>query len=197
MNQYGETASLGTSGFTAIVAGSAPADFKKDEWGNLVIIANVKEANTSQMNDYLPVTVYVNNSKLSEARSFKVGNAPVLSFIEPNKITYSNMKTRLIDVGDKASISLNLYDQYGNPIIKKQFDHNEVTSKSLTPVVSPENPNLEIVKAGTSLGTTDLFDENGNARIEVRLTAKPLKDSTHKITIYSEMTHAIVSVDVN
>ncbi|MDQ0876300.1 hypothetical protein QFZ77_004959 [Paenibacillus sp. V4I3] len=69
MNQYGETASLGTSGFTAIVAGSAPADFKKDEWGNLVIIANVKEANTSQTNDYLSVTVYVNNSKLSAARS--------------------------------------------------------------------------------------------------------------------------------
>lgn len=197
LNQYGETASLGTSGYTVIVAGSAQADFKKDEWGNLVIIANIKEANTSQMKDYIPVTVYVNNSKLSASRSFKVGNAPVLSFIEPNKITYSNTKTRLIDVGDKASITLHLFDQYGNPIIKKQFDNSEVTSKSLTPVVSPENPNLEIVKAGATLGTTDLFDENGNARFEVRLTAKPLDDSTHKITIYSEATHATVSVDVN
>ncbi|WP_261306139.1 S-layer homology domain-containing protein [Paenibacillus andongensis] len=194
LNQYGETATLGTSGFTAIVAGSAPADFKKDEWGNLNIIANVK---MSQMNEHLPVTVYVHNSKLSAARSFKVGNAPVLSFIEPNKIIYSNMKTRLIEVGDKASISLNLFDQYGNPIIKKQLDLREVTSKSLVPVVSPENPSLEIVKAGTTLGTTDLFDENGNARFEVRLTAKPLKESTHKITIYSEAANAMVSVDVN
>jgi hypothetical protein len=149
------------------------------------------------MNDYLPVNVYVNNSKLSAARSFKVGNAPVLSFIEPNKITYSNTKTRLVDVGDKASISLNLFDQYGNPIIKKQFDQSEVTSKSLMPVVSPQNPNLEIVKAGTTLGTSDLFDENGNARFEVRLTAKPMDDSTHKITIYSGATHATVRVDVN
>ncbi|MDQ0887669.1 hypothetical protein QFZ81_002757 [Paenibacillus sp. V4I9] len=67
----------------------------------------------------------------------------------------------------------------------------------MTPVVSPENPNLEIVMAGTSLGTTDLFDENGNARFEVRLIAKQLLDSTHKITIYSEAAHATVSVDVN
>ncbi|UKS29758.1 S-layer homology domain-containing protein [Paenibacillus sp. HWE-109] len=197
LNQYGEVASVEASAFTATVAGAAPTDISKDEWGNLVIIADVKATNAAQLNDFIPVTVYLKNQNLNVSRSFKVGNAPILSVIEPNKLTYSNGKTRFLNVGETATITLNLYDQYGNPVTKKQWDNGEVTTKTLLPDINPDNPHLEVVKAGASLSASDLFDTNGIARLEVKLTAKPEQATTHQITIYSENAYATVSVDIN
>ncbi|MEC0231436.1 S-layer homology domain-containing protein [Paenibacillus alba] len=191
LNQYGETASHDASNFTATAAGSAPTDITKDEWGNLVLVVN------SHMKDYIPVTVYLKNQNLNVSRSFKVGNAPILSYLEPNKLTYSGGKTRLINIGDTATVTLNLFDQYGNPVTKKQWDNGEVTAKSMMPDIMPDNPNLEIVKAGADLSPTDLFDINGNPRFEVKLIGKPDKQSTHQVTIYSENAYATVSVDVD
>ncbi|RTE03535.1 S-layer homology domain-containing protein, partial [Paenibacillus whitsoniae] len=195
-NQYGEAVSLGTSNFTALVSGQAPTSFKKDDDGNLVITADVTGSGITQGNGIVPVTVYYNNSNVTVSKNFKVGTVPILSKIEAGKVTYSNNSTKLADAGDTANIAINMYDQYGNPIVKGQFDNNEILATNINPVITPYEQKLEVVKAGSSFTTADFFDDNDNARVQVKLTGKVDKTADYTVNIYGGASSATATVSV-
>ncbi|OAS14544.1 S-layer homology domain-containing protein [Paenibacillus oryzisoli] len=196
-NQYGEAVSMGTSSFTALVSGQAPASFKKDAAGNLVITADITGSGISQGNGIVPVTVYLNNSNITVSKNFKVGTVPILSKIETGAVTYSNDATKLVAADETASIALNLFDQYGNPITKGQFVSGEIAASNINPVITPYEQNLEIVKAGSSFATADLFDENDNARVQVKLIAKVDKTADYTVNIYGGSSSATATVSVS
>ena len=195
-NQYGEAVSTGTSNFTALVSGQAPTSFKKDVDGNLVITADVTGSGISQGNGIVPVTVYFNNSDVTVSKNFKVGTVPILSKIETGKVTYSNGGTKLVAADDKASIALNLFDQYGNPIVEGQFTNDEIKASNINPVITPYEQYIEVVKAGATFATSDLFDDNDNARVEVKLTAKLDKTADYTVNIYGGSSSATATVSV-
>ncbi|CAN7151347.1 S-layer homology domain-containing protein [Paenibacillus sp. LjRoot153] len=196
-NQYGEAVSMGTSSFTALVSGQAPASFKKDAAGNLVITADVTGTGISQGNGIVPVTVYLNNSNVTVSKNFKVGTVPILSKIETGTVTYSNNGTKLVAADETASIAVNLFDQYGNPITKAQFVSGEIAASNVNPVITPYEQNLEVVKATTTFATGDLFDENDNARVLVKLKAKVDKTADYTVNIYGGSSSATATVSVS
>ncbi|UKS26116.1 S-layer homology domain-containing protein [Paenibacillus sp. HWE-109] len=196
VNQYGEAATAGTSNFTALVSGQTPASFKKDTDGNLVITADVTGSGISQGNGIVPVTVYFNNSNITVSKNFKVGTVPILSKIETGKVTYSNNGTKLAAADETASIALNLFDQYGNPIVKGQFVNGEIAASNINPMITPYEQNLEVVKAGASFIADDFFDENDNARVQVKLKAKVDKTADYTLNIYGGSSSATATISV-
>ncbi|RTE07888.1 S-layer homology domain-containing protein [Paenibacillus whitsoniae] len=201
VNQYGEAVSISTSGFTALVSGQAPTSFKKDTDGNFVLTFATKALNNgiTQGNGIVPITVYFNNSNVTVSKNFKVGTVPLLSKIEAGKVTYSNTTTnKLTSADDSASIPLTLLDQYGNEIVRSQFNGGtpEVNASNINPVVTPYEEKLVVDKAGSTLAVGDLFDDNGNARIKVKLTGKVDKNADFTINIYGGSSSASATVSV-
>ncbi|CAN7151466.1 S-layer homology domain-containing protein [Paenibacillus sp. LjRoot153] len=207
-NQYDEAVSLGTSSFTALVSGQAPASFKKDADGNLVITANVSgTAGVTQGNGIIPVTVYLNNSNVTVSKNFKVGTVPILSKIEAGKVTYPNSGTKLAAKDETASIALNLIDQYGNAIVKSQLQPIDITpndglnnpvaeisASTINPVITPYEQKLAVVR--TNNDYTDFFDDNDNARIKVQLTEKLDKSADYTVNIYGGSSSATATISV-
>ncbi|TXK80965.1 hypothetical protein [Paenibacillus sp. N3.4] len=203
-NQYGEAVSLGTSSFTALVSGQSPTTFKKDDDGNLVVTADVTKNGTSQGNGIIPVTVYFNNSNITVSKNFKVGTVPILSKIEAGKVTYSNNGTRLTSGDDTASIAMNLFDQYGNPVVKSQLQPitpqggtaaiAEIAASNINPVVTPYEQNITVVR--TNNDYTDFFDDNDNARIKIKLANKLDKTADYTVNIYGGSSSATATISV-
>ncbi len=202
VNQYGEAVSTGTSNFSALVSGQAPASFKKLDDGTFEVIADLVEANNgiSQGNGQVPVTVYMNNSNVTVSKIFKVGTVPILSKIEVGELKYDNSKTSLAAADDKVSIGLNFFDQYGNSMVRGQFTGAtpEVNPTNVNPVITPYEQKLEVVKTGLNgtLAAADLFDENGNGRIQVKLTGKVDKSGDYVLNIYGGSSSATATFKV-
>ncbi len=209
-NQYGEATSLGASNFTALVSGQT-VTMKKNESGNFYFTANVSgTAGITQGNGVIPVTVYMNNSGITATKNFKVGTVPLLSKIETGNVTYSNATTsKLTNVGDTATIALKLYDQYGNPIVKNQFipyttsatppvTVTEINVSNINPVITPYEQNLVVVKTGVggALDVADLFDDNDNPVLKVKLNAKLDKNADYTVNIYGGSSSATAKVTV-
>ncbi|MBP1992626.1 S-layer homology domain-containing protein [Paenibacillus eucommiae] len=189
-NQYGEAASLGSSNFTAFVLGNQVAP-TKDKDGNLVIKYDLKGiTGLVQGSSQVPVIIYHNDTRLTANQTFKLGNSPFLSKVEVKEVEYSNKGTALASNGEFASIPLSLYDQYGNPIIKAQFDSNEVSTTTINAIVTPYSPNLAYV-AG------DLFDSNDEPRIRINLINKEDKTSDYTVNVYAGSSTATAIVKVS
>jgi hypothetical protein len=200
-NQYNEAVSISTASFTALVSGQAPTSFKKDTDGSFVVTFATKADNNgiTQGNGIVPITVYFNNSNVTVSKNFKVGTVPLLSKIEAGKVTYSNTTTnKLTSVDDNASIPLTLLDQYGNTIVRAQFTGSspEVNASNINPVITPYEQYLVIDKAASTLAVGDLFDDNGNARVKVKLTSKVDKTAEYTINIYGGSSSATTTVNV-
>ncbi|MZQ82374.1 hypothetical protein GQF01_09555 [Paenibacillus sp. 5J-6] len=198
-NQYGEAVSISTSNFTALTNGQAPTSFKKDTDGNFVITFPSNGLGISQGNGVIPVTVYYNSSNVTVSKNFKVGTVPLLSKIETGKVTYSNTTTnKLTSADDTASIPLTLLDQYGNTIVRSQFNgaSPEVNASNINPVITPYEQYLVVDKAGSGLVASDLFDDNDNARLKVKLTSKVDKTAEFTVNVYGGASSATATVSV-
>ncbi|WP_281883083.1 S-layer homology domain-containing protein [Paenibacillus sp. YYML68] len=200
-NQYGEATSLGTSHFTALVSGKSPTIFKKLEDGTFLITADIKNAGgTNQGSGMVPVTVYMNSTNVTVSKNFKVGTVAILSKIEAGKVSYSNNGKSLASADETVSIALNLYDQYGNEIVRKQFEgaEPEIAISNINPVITPYEKNLEVVKTGqnSTLSTADMFDDNDNARIKIKLTSKMDKSAEYTVNIYGGTSSATANFSV-
>jgi len=204
-NQYGEPTSLGVSNFTALVSGQAPEQVRKNEQGNIEIIVNVKKQNVTQGNGLVPITIYLNNSNVMNSKTFQVGTVPILTKIEAGEVTYSNKSTnKLTAAGDKAEIALKFYDQYGNPLVKKQFEPNgsdpaEVNPNIISAIILPYEENLEVVKAGgknASFTADDLFDDEGNPQLTIKLASKIDKNQDYTVNIYGAAQSATATISV-
>ncbi|WP_166243593.1 S-layer homology domain-containing protein [Paenibacillus turpanensis] len=200
VNQYGETVSTGTSNFTALVSGKAPATFKKQDDGSFLITADVvTDKSVSQGNGIVPVTVYMNNSPVSVSKNFKVGTVPILTKIESTGVTYSNANNALTNGDDTASIALTMLDQYGNEIVKKQFTDKEINANNLNPVITPYEEEIKVEKADPdgSLAAEDIFDDNDKPRIKIKLTKKIDKTADYTVNIYGGTSSASAVIKVS
>jgi|GEM_PF-677707 len=202
-NQYGEAVSVGANNFTALVLGKN-APLKKNDAGNLVFTADVSATSNglTQGNGVIPVTVYYNSSSVTATKNFKVGMMPLLSKIEAGAVTYSNGGTKLSAKDDTADVALTLYDQYGNKLVKEQFLGGaaaEVHANIINPMITPYEANLEVVKAGgsgSSLDVADLFNDDNNARIQVKLKDKVDKNGDFTVNIFGGASSATATVSV-
>lgn len=205
-NQYGEAVSLGASSFTALVSGQNPDSFKKDADGNLVITDDIKSVGgITQGNGIIPVTVYFNNSNVTASKNFKVGTVPLLTTIETGTVTYSNNATKLSAADETASIPLKMFDQYGNPIVKGQLTPvapaaggtpvAEISASTINPVITPYEQKLEVVRKNGDY--TDFYDDNDNARLQVKLTQKLDKSAEYTVNIYGGSSSATAVVNVS
>ena len=192
LNQYGETASYSQAQFTAYVNGATPDEFKKDAQGYLTITHDITKFNgIVQGSSQIPVTVYFNDTRVTANKVFKVGNIPILSKVELSDVEYSNGGTSLKNGGDTAKIPLKLYDQYGNPVVKGQFDAGEIQYSTLNAVIVPYNQYLTYKNSNS-----DKFDNDGNPQVLIELTGKDDKTATYTVNVYAGSSSASTTINV-
>ncbi|WP_309123146.1 S-layer homology domain-containing protein [Paenibacillus sp.] len=194
-NQYEEAVSLAPSNFTALVSGTAVTMTKNDD-GTFTLPVDTKRDGVSQGNGLIPVTVYYNASTVTVSKNFKVGTVPLLSKVEAGEVKYSNTTTKKLSVAnDVATIPLTLYDQYGNKLVKAQLDGAtpEVVT-NINPVVTPFDQKFEFNKNADD--KVLLFDDNGNAKLELKVTAKMDKNGEYTVNIYGGASSATATVSV-
>jgi len=158
VNQYGEMTTLPADRFNAFVAGKAALDLHKDDEGYLVITTDVATNAAVQASGSLAVNVYTADNSLTLTQSFKVGDKPQLMTIRAHKISYSRDRWTLEKTGDTATITMLLFDQYGNPLNREQFVRGELLPGSINPRLVLNGQYVEIVKTGSDYTTDDFFD---------------------------------------
>ncbi|WP_158299467.1 S-layer homology domain-containing protein [Paenibacillus antri] len=195
-NQYGEAVSIGASSFTALVSGGSVTMTKNDN-GTFNLPVDTKRDGVTQGNGVIPVTVFYNSSNVTVTKNFKVGTVPLLSKIEAGDVKYSNTTTnKLTAANDVATIPVTLYDQYGNKLVKAQFDSTpaEVLASTINPVVTPFDQKLVFNKNADD--EVLLFDDNGNAKLELKLNAKMDKNAEFTVNIFGGASSATATVSV-
>ncbi|MCD1261012.1 S-layer homology domain-containing protein [Paenibacillus athensensis] len=200
VNQYGEMTNLPANRFNAFVAGKAALDLSKDDEGFLVIRTDVANNAAVQASGMLTVNVNTTDNSMTLTQSFKVGDAPKLAAVRAHKISYSSDSWTLEKEGDTATITMLLFDQYGNPIDRAQFDRSELMPSSINPMLVLNGQYVEIVKTGSAYGVDDFFETDGGPRFRVKLVNSPVENVESSIDIYggsSSPSRATVSVDAS
>jgi len=169
-NQYGELASYGASNYT-INAANLTASLKVDAAGYL--IATIDTASTQQGN-YIPVFVYFDDTRVSANKTFRVGTPPFVTKLELGEVQYDAGKEAITKTGDTATVILNLFDQYGNPVTPEQ----NVGNINIYTVIAPYTDNLDTV-------TDDIMDDTYKVKIVVPANKKIEKAGDFTLTVHT------------
>jgi len=181
-NQYDELASFPASDYSVFTGYNDLGErITKDAEGYLVIVVNtnaVVPGTTTpvltQSLSQLPLTVYFNETRVQASKTFKVGNIPFVTKMEFGEVEYAGSKTSLSNVGEVATIPVNLYDQYGNPVTKDQV--TTLNSASFNALLTPQPNKLTVV--------TDDFNSDDTFQTKVTLSGKEAKSADYTLTVY-------------
>jgi len=177
-NQYGEIASYGAGAFTFFALGQTGTPVKNDD-GILAITVDTKDASLFPGSTVIPVNVYVNDTRLTASKTFKLGNQPFVTSLEVGEVVYPDKKTALSAQNDVATIPLKLFDQYGNPIVAAQVGDStkDINVNIVNVVVNPYSQELAYVPNSFAY-------VNGKAQVQLRLSNKVDKSADYTVNLY-------------
>ncbi|MFB9274574.1 S-layer homology domain-containing protein [Cohnella cellulosilytica] len=166
-NQYGKLASFNASSYNVSAINLSPT-IRKDAEGYLIVTLNTKVDNTNSLIpgvSLIPVYVSYDNNRVTANKTFKLGTQPFATKLELSDPVYSNKGELLSQPGEVATVGLNIYDQYGNPITPEQQ-----VEVNLNAFVTPYTDALNIDK-------TDTADDSYKVKVSINAT----NDATKKI----------------
>ncbi|QTH42342.1 S-layer homology domain-containing protein [Cohnella sp. LGH] len=181
-NQYDELASFPASDYSVFTGYNGLGErITKDAEGYLLVVLNTNAtAGTpatsilTQGVSPLPLTVYFNDTRVQVSKTFKIGNIPFVTKMEFGDVQYAGSKTSLTNASEVATIPVNLFDQYGNPITKDQSV--TLSPSSFNGFITPQPNKLSVV--------TDDFDSDNTFESKVTLTQKEAKSGDYTLTVY-------------
>ncbi|MFC4599707.1 S-layer homology domain-containing protein [Cohnella hongkongensis] len=184
-NQYDELASFPASYYTVFTGYNGLNErITKNDAGELVVILDTNVAGIQQNSSQIPLTIYFNETRIQAQKTFKVGNAPFVTKMELGAVKYDGTKTSLSNSGEVATVPVNLYDQYGNPITKDQMS----TAINFNQFITPQPNKLT--------ASVDDFNNDDEYEVKVTLTGKEAKSSTYTLTVYAGGTSATQTINV-
>jgi len=184
-NQYGELASYPASYYTVFTGYTGMNErVTKNDAGELVIVLDTNVAGVIQNTTQIPLTIYFNETRLTATKTFKVGNAPFVTKMELGAVKYDGTKTSLTNAGEVATVPINLFDQYGNPITDDQLS----TAINFNQFITPQPNKLTAV--------TDDFNNDEEYETKVTLGGKEAKSAAYTLTVYAGGTSATATIDV-
>ncbi|MDQ0918560.1 S-layer homology domain-containing protein [Paenibacillus sp. V4I5] len=134
-NQYGQNASLNGSNYSVFGYTGATVTRNADT-GSLEVKVDTSNKTTYPTEiGVLPLTVSMNQSAVSVSKTFKIGTEQLTSKVELGTVEYAAGKTALSAEGEKATIAITRYDQYG---FKMVADAPTTTA----PVITPNDMNI-------------------------------------------------------
>ena len=134
-NQYGQNASLNGSNYSVFGYTGATVTRNADT-GYLEVKVDTSNKTTYPTEiGVLPLTVSMNQSAVSVSKTFKIGTEQMASKVELGTVEYAAGKTALSAEGDKATIAITRYDQYGFKMVAD-------ASTTTAPVITPNDMNI-------------------------------------------------------
>ncbi len=184
-NQYDELASFPASYYTVFTGYNGMNErVVKNDAGELVIVLDTNISGIQQNSSQIPLTIYFNENRVQAQKTFKVGNAPFVTKMELADVKYDGTKTSLSNVGEVATVPVNLYDQYGNPITDDQLS----TAINFNEFITPQPNKLT--------ATTGDFNNDDEYEVKVTLNGKEAKSTSYTLTVYAGGTSATQTIQV-
>lgn len=185
-NQYNELASFPSSYYSVFTGyNNTNERITKNDAGELVVVLDTNVTGITQGVSQIPLTVYFNETRLTASKTFKVGNAPFITKMELKDVKYDGNKTSLTNAGEVATVPINLFDQYGNPLTGDQIT---LTSANFNSFITPQPNKLTAV--------TNDYNSDNEFETKVTLGGKEAKSATYTLTVYAGGTSATKEVKV-
>lgn len=183
VNQYEEAASFPAGAYTIHASQYGANTIKRDD-GTLAIKLNLALA---LRDERVPITVIHTASQITVNKVFVVGDAPIVSAVEFGELEIDGdtdgTKTSMRS-GDKATIPMNLYDQYGVRVNTTVFGlgagaGNIEGNTGITSLVVPNDNKL----------THEIVDNDNDGFYDIRLTATAVdRDTDYTVSVYAHGT---------